>query len=395
MSRLRHAFTRDLGRKALALALAIFIWWRVSAAIEEDMERTVYVVDASASIAADGSAAIQETRPGQIRVVVPEGWLLVEPKFGTELPLHLHGARVDVEEFMAEGAIAEFAPSRPAVGPDEQTFSIVQDLADINWRRGAQARLLLAGADNPEVAFEFTRAGTVTAQILPSEIVLRGSLPEGFVVAKDEISLSPDQVTVTGPVDQLPTPLADGSVKLGSLLEAVTLAPGTKTGFETQLRLSESAVNAGLRMQPEFLTLRVPVFAETLAPFRILPKPEDIKLIGEAPEGQWAVDRYKGSSFVVSYRHNPDILELPTPSELFRSESVSGPPGMITFFVDLSALPPGAEDLHELPIEWMLRGAGQFADRSQYIALRDALEILPDTDDYASLVVSLDKLEQE
>lgn len=386
MNRVRHIFTRDLGRKALALALAVFIWWRVSVSIEETVERTVILVPAEAPVGASDSATETDMKRAQIRVVVPPGWQLVKPKYGDEISLQLRGARVDIEEFMAEGAVAELNLAQPTVAPNENSYSFGQDLADMNWRRGSQARLLLAGANNPDVLFELARSTTVPTQILPSHVRINGEVPQGFEIAYDQMTLTPDTVQITGPIAQLPAANEAGVRDFSQLLAPVELPAQSQSTLRLPVRLSDSAIRSGLSMEPDTLFVDVPIFVTDLLPFRILPKPDEIVLIGDAPSGEWAIDRYKGSSFEVSYKHDLGIVDVPTQRELL---------GMITFFVDLNELPEDAADNHELPIDWMLRGASQFTTRSQYIALRDALSIVPDTEDYASLVVTLDKLEEE
>ena len=70
MSSFPKALLRDPGRKLVALGLAVFLWWQVQGTISGPKDHIFTVLPATAA-----------TTPADntLLVVVPEGWVLVEP----------------------------------------------------------------------------------------------------------------------------------------------------------------------------------------------------------------------------------------------------------------------------------------------------------------------------
>ncbi|MBC8405313.1 MAG: hypothetical protein H8E15_08815, partial [Planctomycetes bacterium] len=83
-------FLEDIGRKVVALGIALLVWSRVSMSIESEHLLPFKIVT---------TAGTPENH--QIQIRVPDGWLLVDPKENDFLNLNFFGNESDFQNFIS------------------------------------------------------------------------------------------------------------------------------------------------------------------------------------------------------------------------------------------------------------------------------------------------------
>jgi hypothetical protein len=363
MTRLRHAFTRDLGRKLLALLLAMLVWWRVNLSIEHE-DSIDFVITTTGSIS---NAA------HTIEIAVPEGWKLVAPSPGSIQTVKVYGVNADVQSFRQAGVDAEFSVSvspSTEVGTSElSTVSV--EYEDLDWFDSVRAEQLLARAKNEEpLRLTLERIGQDNHFLALTSLKFIGEVASGFETDFDEIEFSPSSVEIRGPRTEVNKYRKDPSEWGQPLFEPVALTDH-RSSVRAELVLSQHAINAGLSIRPESVEVIIPVYPIGLSPFDLTPLYEDIALIGKptVPGSRWQAQDYTGTGFKVVYRHHPDIDPMPDAGDLRDS---------IVFFVHLSELPAGAGDGQVLPVNWAIRDpAGVLGDQQRLQALKHAITLIP------------------
>lgn len=358
MSRVRHLFTRDLGRKIFALLLAMLVWWRVHLSIE--FSETINFVIAT--------ERVPSTDRYVLEIEVPRGWQLVVPKPGSPKPIELKGVQGDLRAFLGDGIRVRHDPR--FTQPDETTgtYTSAVDIDDLDWHDTMRADLLLRGAKNAPIELTFERLQTRTVTLSEALVPLEGELDAGFDLAVDRMVFTPTSVGIEGPfnaVNELnQDPLAWGF----SIFEPTPIA-GERSEVRANLRLTEAALEYGLRLVEPEVRVEIPVYPEILPPFVITP-PASLELLGDPtdPGTSWEVDQYGGCSFEVRYRHDPAIDPIPSEEQLRAS---------IIFFVDLSGLPAGADTGDSLPVNWAIHDRNELADPQRRQALKHAITLRP------------------
>lgn len=362
MGRLRRLLTRDLGRKLLALMLALIVWWRVSLTIQDN--ETIEFAISTTRIPTEAEFVLN--------VTVPDGWLLLEPAPGEKtVSIDFKGARVDLNELMRDGLSAKvnfLGEGAGQLDPENQ-YRVNRDVADFQWDRPDLARLLLANADNGEKSFTLEPSEVVTMTLDRSSIEVENQIGEGYVVALDEIRFSPNPIEIEGPRTEIAKLRDLAAGENPNLFEPIVVSsvPGEAI-FDQRRRLSLSRMRKGLRLvRDEEIHIQIPIYPERLQPFTVVPDTDSILLIGEAPDGgNWSISDYGGTAYTVRYRHDPRID--PVPDEQWLRNA-------IVFAIDLSAITPGADTGYEASLDWWIRGASRYYDPESLQALKHAVTL--------------------
>lgn len=362
MNRIRHAFTRDLGRKLLALTLAMLVWWRVNLGIED-----VYTIDFVITTPGNPVNAVHT-----IEVSVPEGWKLVDPIPGAQIPVNLKGVNADIQSFRQLGVSAKYSVPESSTRENDSSDQVSSTVSfdQLDWMNAARTEQLLAGVPRQSQLLKLERIEHANHFLALNSLQLVGEVAEGFEADLDEIEFNPSSVEIRGPRNQVVKFRADPASWKDPLFEAVALTDH-RSSVRTRLVLSQSALNSGMSMREEFVEVTIPVYPLDLSPFDLTPLPEDIALIGKptVTGSRWEAFEYTGTGFKVVYRHHPDIDPKPTAGDLRDS---------IVFFVHLSELPAGAGDGQVLPVNWAIRDpAGVLDDQKRLQALKHAISLVP------------------
>jgi hypothetical protein len=374
MNGIRKAFTRDLGRKLLALMLAMLVWWRVHLGIQ-DTETVDFAIT---------TAGFSTNAPHSIEINVPEGWKLVQPTPGSILKLDLHGVNMDVQSFRQAGVDASFTVPLPS---NETSGTLTTDVAidQLEWSDSVRAEQLLAGAKNEPLDLILERVEQANHFLRLSSLELVGEVARDFEADLDEIEFHPSSVEIRGPLNQMNRFRGDPAQWEYELFEPIALTDH-RTPVRAKLVLSQRAINSGMSIRQESVDVTIPVYPIGLSPFDLTPRPEDIALIGRptVTGSRWLAQEYTGTGFQVIYRHHPDIDPKPDAGDLRDS---------IVFFVHLSELPAGAGDGQVLPINWAIRDpAGLLDDQKRLQALKHAITLVPLNEELGSDLI-LQKLE--
>lgn len=376
MIRLRHAFTRDLGRKLLALLLAMLVWWRVNLSIEHP-DSIDFVVT---------TAGTMSNAAHTIEISVPDGWKLVNPSPGSIKPVEVYGVNADVQSFRQAGVDAKFSVSiAPSTNDSTSEVTVKTDYEELEWFDSVRAEQLLARANNATLDLTLERIGQDNHFLSLSSLNLVGEVANGFEADFDEIEFSPSSVEIRGPRTEVNEYRKDPSEWGQPLFEPVALTDH-RSSVRAELVLSQHAISAGLSIRPESVQVIIPVYPIGLSPFDLTPLYEDIALIGKptVPGSRWQAQDYTGTGFKVVYRHHPDIDPMPDAGDLRDS---------IVFFVHLSELPAGAGDGQVLPVNWAIRDpAGVLGDQQRLQALKHAITLIPLSEESGSDLI-LRKLE--
>jgi hypothetical protein len=377
MNRIRHAFTRDLGRKLLALGLAMLVWWRVNLGIEHD-DSIDFVITTAGS-----PSNVAHT----IEISVPEGWKLVSPSPGTKRPVNLYGVDMDVESFRQAGVDAKYSVSVSLNVDSSSSDRVIVDVTyeQLEWFDSVRVEQLLAGATNEILSLTLERIEQANHFLELSSLELVGQVSDGFEADLDEIEFSPSSVEIRGPRTQMDSFRGDPATWEDPLFEPVALTDH-RSSVRAQLVLSQQAISLGMSMREDSVEVTIPVYPFDLSPFDLTPLTEDIALIGKptVAGSRWQAQEYTGTGFKVMYRHHPDIDPMPDAGDLRDS---------IVFFVHLSELPAGAGDGQVLPVNWAIRDpAGVLDDQKRLQALKHAISLVPLDEELGSDLI-LRKLE--
>lgn len=381
MNRVQQAFTRDLGRKILALALALLVWWRVHLGIL--VTEQVNFVMATAEHPSNAGHTIE--------IDVPSGWKLVSPSPGSTQQINLRGVNVDLQSFRQAGIDASFTITEAMARELESSgsFGVDVELVNLEWFDPSQALPLInraneKGAENKALRLSLERIREESHVLTIDSLELAGNVASGHVPEFDEIEFNPSSVRLSGPINAMDEYVGNPE-NWKSLFEPINLTDH-KAQIRARLRLSQAASQAGLTMPDEAVELRLPVYPVGLNPFDITPIPENIAIVGEPPTAgeRWLARAYTGTGFRVSYRHHPDIDPMPDAGTLRDS---------IVFFVHLAELPSGALDGQLLPVNWAIRDpVGALGDSKRLQALKHAITLVPLSEDLGTDLI-LQKLE--
>jgi hypothetical protein len=377
MKRIRHAFTRDLGRKLLALGLAMLVWWRVNLGIEK-VEPIEFVI---------ATAGSPSNAAHTIEISVPAGWKLVKTSPSSPLTVNLKGVKTDVQTFRQAGVDAKYSvPESLTVGNDSSD-QVTTDIAleNLEWFDSVRAEQLLAGAENEILKLTLERIEQANHFLAVGSLNLVGEVADGFEADFDQIEFHPSSVEIQGPRTQMDSFRGDPATWEDPLFEPVALTDH-RSSVRAQLVLSQQAISLGMSMREDSVEVTIPVYPFDLSPFDLTPLFEDIALIGKptVAGSRWRAREYTGTGFKVVYRHHPDIDPMPDAGDLRDS---------IVFFVHLSELPAGAGDGQVLPVNWAIRDpAGVLDDLERLQALKHAISLVP-LDEALGSDLILEKLE--
>ncbi|RMH01154.1 MAG: hypothetical protein D6702_12205 [Planctomycetota bacterium] len=362
MIRLRRLFLHDLGRKLLALFLAVLTWWWASGQITET-DRLEFTVSLGGAPGVAGRSSLT--------ILKPDGWILTKPAVGDRVVITLRGERAGLARVKA-GLGAGYDPRaalagqvRENPGLDVQTVRLRLD--DLDWNNPDAADFVLDQEDEP-ILLTFERERSVEVDVEPAMLDLRGRVHPNYELVPAEAELSPNRVRLTGPlsrVQALEEALAawrSGEGDGPGLFEPIDLS-GATGDLVLPVRLAPFWADT-VGIEPPRLTAHLPIREHMPDPvefdmpapqllFAGIPGTEGWEPSG-APLGRWRLsfDRLPG------FRPPTDVDE-----DWIRDHLV--------FFVDLRPLVRVSRTEQDLPLHWRYVGE----DRPDQ--MNDSLRIEP------------------
>jgi hypothetical protein len=354
MNLLRRLILNDLGRKLLALAVAIFVWWRVSTSIvKQELYSFRIVTDA---------AQISLNLP-HIKVIEPEGWMLVKPRPGVDIPLNFKATPADMNEF--------YSTSRATVAieldvrPGSLEFNRDLRPLDFSWNRKARADLVLKGAGNGPITFTFEKRDDQDYLLAPESIKIAGLPMDGYAIKTELIQFQPSSITIHGAKDMRET--VDNLSFRNNLFESIVLPDQINKTISREIRMHKDALAAGLRMEPESFLITIPIRAAASEPVSWVPDPP--VLVGTAVNGiAWTIRKWENVTWVATYEPVDGLDLTITPTWLKKH---------IQFQVYLDQIPENAPTGQELPADWVLVHGADIGDYALVEKLKSALHIQP------------------
>jgi hypothetical protein len=369
MNFLRRLILHDLGRKLLALAVAVFVWWRVATSIVKEEYYSYRIVTDATQVAL--------SLP-HIKVVEPDGWMLVEPKPGSDQKLTFKATPTDMNEFYSTSRAT--VDIKLEVRPGRLEFSRDLRPLDFVWNRKARAELVLKNADNGPITFTFQKRDDQEYLLAPESIKIIGSPVDGYAIKTELIQFHPSTITIHGAKDMRED--VDSLGTKNELFESFVLPSQIDRTVSSEIRMHKNALAAGLRMQPASFLVTVPIRAAASEPVSWVP--DEPELVGSALNDiAWTIRTWKNVTWVASYEPIEGLDLALTPTWLKKH---------IQFQVYLDQIPENATTGQVLLADWALVHRDDIGDYAMGEKLKNALRIQPlELDAEEARTVSLDK----
>jgi hypothetical protein len=356
----------DPGRKLVALGLAVFLWWQVQGTISGPKDHIFTVLPATAATTPEDNTLL---------VVVPEGWVLVEPTPRSQVSITFFGPRATLDAFFASQCAASISPSIEA-GPEETTWTLDNLRAqDLDWIRSQDAASLLGDGQSNDSGLgrlRFERLAGFPVALEPSLVKVAGAPAEGYLADTSGLTFEPNQVSVSGPhgaMEELSKSLEAArsgetpDIPLFLPLQVPSQSRDDLRGLP--LALSPRAVALGIRMTPETVLSTLPIKLKDLPRVEWVPDSEDLVLAGSPQEGIWRPS---------AWTPTPWVAELSDADLLPGSFDETWVRVHVMLFLNMGEIPPNAANGFRLPLGWALTG---IEDPDEVHRLLGALRVGP------------------
>jgi hypothetical protein len=370
MNPVLHFFVYDWRRKLLAVLLAFGLWWYVDGLIETEGSGVLRVTVADARVTPED---------GTLTVRVPAGWTLVEPRPGSSVRVRLRGSRSNLHDFTTRQFAAFHELRAPAAGEGgaDPVESVRPDR--LEWRRPAEAGHLLARPDDPAAALQFRieRLTSETFELRHELLRVRSELDERqYDVMLLDAGFELTQADLSGPqrlVEEAMREVTRAAQEPGSgsrLFAEIRLPQTTRREAVVLLRLDPSWTARGLRMDPEWVRVTIPIQLKVKDVHVWAPA---LQVEQETP-ARWAVPPY-AAQWRVEMLY--PALQAGVPFKEWMEQHVY-------LFLPLSTLRAEGQDLAEARVEWTLVDV----DQSTRAALLDALVVRPVDEQDATVLLT-------
>ena len=365
MIRMRRLFLHDMGRKLLALALAVTTWWFVNDQITVTRTESFGLAVTDTPSPASGRS---------LTVLLPDGWVLTEPALGSDIEIAFEGERGRLDSILASGLGAFYDPEDDllrlvAPSPETTNHTVHVALEDLKWNvPDAAAAVFEDRTDKIDLTFELE--DSLVVDLDPAMLHLKGEVNPNFELRASQVSLKPSQATFTGSfsrVQMLERRLEEWQAlevkePLLFFLESVDVE-GETSSVTASVSLSSSWASH-IHMDPPSVLATLPVLQKLPDPVEFdMGEPVLTRRVAGTEDWEWSGDPL--GLWRLSFDPLPDFRPPDDVDEVWIREN-------LMFFVDLEPL-AGIDDLTEqdLPLRWAYIGE----DRPDQ--MNDALRLEP------------------
>lgn len=367
MNYVRRLIVNDWQRKLLAVLLAFGVWWYVDGLIAVDSSYNLRVV------AVDARSTPED---GTLAVLVPQGWTLVEPQPGTSLTMRLRGSRANLDHFTSRqfAAFCELrVPGADSVRSEQEQEV---DAAALEWRRPDEAAQLLAPneATRTPWTFRLERETEHVFELRHELLRIQSEVSPNYEVGSLDALFEFSQATLTGPqrlVDAAIAEIRRATLEPGSganLFAPIRLLQTTRLDTVVMLKLDPSWLARGLRMDPDWVRVSIPVR------FR----PDSVHVWSPTlyviEDPRWQPPSY-GQQWKAEMRY--DVMDPGVPFKEWIEQH-------LLLILPLPLIRGEAQDLAEARVEWTLVGV----DPARRSAYADSLVIGPVNPEGATVIVT-------
>jgi len=342
MSDWRRLFSKDLGRKILALLLACTVWWWVNQRITVSSETSFVVKEVR-------NAGQPEL--GTLGIRPPQGWQLARPIPGTEVRFWFEGARERLQQFLEGEPAALYDADSGFVdpGPNVHSTTLEVEPEKLRWRRPDDALALLdpVGANQHTLVLHLERRRSMELAMNPQIVRVMGTVSAGYRALSEHMSLSETAITLSGPfsrVEELARKISlweAGNGPAPLLLEPLQI-DGTRADIERTLHLHASLTAEGLSLTPESVKVLLPIVLDGRQPISFIP--EALMALGSAEEGLWD-SHFNPGSWTAELINHPDLRQIEFSQAWVNRH--------LRLFLALNELPTGATE-YDLSVHWTL-----------------------------------------
>lgn len=350
-------FLEDIGRKVVALGIALLVWSRVSMSIESEHLLPFKIVT---------TAGTPENH--QIQIRVPDGWLLVDPKENDFLNLNFFGNESDFQNFISAQCAATVEAVINESGNASTSFD--RKVTELQWLRAPQAQALLSKAkDNKVITFKFAKHEYTDYILKHENVQIEGDPVEGYRVKNEEMTFSPNAVEIHGPFGE--NGVNDSVAKLEATVELfkpIAIPTGTSQNLIRVLELSDYAKNSGMWMEPATVTIELPITAAASEPVEWRPqKPE---AIGTAPnEETWTITQWDRGQWMATYTPTEGLEDFVL-TPLWLEDNVK-------LVVHLDQIRAGGVTVWNLLVDWIITDPTIIENIGDLTKLKQAIRIYP------------------
>ena len=192
---LRH----DVGRKLLALMLAVLVWLKLSSMVSNDLPITDLPVIVAMS-RSDATKQMQTT--SAVYLVVPRDVLVRTDLSSTKVKLTGRGLKEEIEGIKFS-AILEIGDD--VLGDDdERTWTTsLDERALFESRSGFEPEIKEFKVEPETLTLLLARKGEAEFRLEPLNVRIKGSPKDGYAYDRENILVHPNRVTLTGPRSQI------------------------------------------------------------------------------------------------------------------------------------------------------------------------------------------------
>lgn len=386
MIHLRRLLWHDLGRKVLALVLALFVWLQTYAAVVDQRDYSMQIKVGDQTGVGEEQAPIE---PGTLTIQVPSSWVLMSPKEGESVNLRFSGPRDELNQFLSSNPGAIYKPDSNSLMQERSLLENPTPL-DLKWLAGDTAKRFLEPMEEANnnwmiSGVRLVKKEIMTVELRPWMVEVSGDGPAPTHKAiLNELSF-PNLTTVDieGPFEGVQAleqsirnyisllevaerdnvPVTESPPRV---LEVLNVPANRRDSLVDSLQLAAELRNQGIIMSPEWVEASLPIRIENPTQVEWQPAQEMLQLIGK--------DR---DSWEIRSWNPPPIKAFVEENYYFSTSTITETwlTKRIALVVNVDSIPAQTEEkFHRLRLDWFLSANMSDAEKEQYYS---ALRLVP------------------
>jgi len=254
---LHRVFRRDIGRKLVALMIAVIVWWLLSLYVSDSREISLEVVPVRERADAEEQRLVNPA----FYVVVPEG-LIVRSVNAKQVRVTVRGLRSEVARMERELYAIHQIPAGAVGAENEKNHAIRLSESMFRIERGLPSASEI-NFDPLEFSLLLAQEARRTFDLAAGNVTITGTPREGHMFDSETCRIRPSQVELVGPRAIVDAYMA---VPTDLRLEPVDIT-GKAFSVTRQVGLDREKVHPSVTMltQNELVEVTVDVFPEPVA----------------------------------------------------------------------------------------------------------------------------------